>query len=57
MGTTPLALHNPEHAMPRRLHVSQCIPGTLSRQLAVYRQRVAAAPALLECETLSRTNV
>jgi len=35
----------------------QCIPGTLSRQRAVYRQRVAAAPALLECETLSRANV
>jgi Transposase DDE domain len=37
--------------------VSQCIPGTLSRQLAGYRQRVAAAPALLEDETLSRANV
>lgn len=37
--------------------MSQGIPGTLSRQLAVYRQRVAAAPALLECETLSRTTV
>ena len=35
----------------------QCIPGTLSRQLAVSRQRVAAAPALPEGETLRRTNV
>ncbi len=35
----------------------QCIPGTLARQLVVYRQRVAAAPALLECKTLSRDNV
>jgi hypothetical protein len=33
----------------------QCISGT--RQLTVYRQRVAAAPVLLECETLSRVNV
>ena len=37
--------------------MSQCSPGTLSRQRAVSRQRVAAAPALLECETLSRANV
>ena len=37
--------------------MSQCIPGPLSRQRAVYRQRVAAAPVLLECETLSRANV
>lgn len=36
--------------------MSQCIPGTLSRQLTVSRQRVATAPALLECETLSRAN-
>lgn len=35
----------------------QCMPGTLSRQLVVYRQRVAAAPALLACETLSRAHV
>ena len=35
----------------------QCMPGTLSRQLVVYRQRVAAAPVLLECETLSRDHV
>ena len=35
----------------------QCIPGTLARQLVVYRQRVAAAPVLLECETLSRDNI
>src|SRR5215471_20285870 len=31
--------------------------GTLTRQLIVYRQRVAAAPALLECETLNRAHV
>jgi hypothetical protein len=37
--------------------VSQCISGTLTRQLTVYRQRVAAAPVLLECETLSRVNI
>jgi hypothetical protein len=37
--------------------VLQCIPGTLARQLVVYRQRVAAAPVLLECKTLSRDNV
>ena len=37
--------------------MAQCIPGTLTRQLTVYRQRVAAAPVLLECETLSRANV
>ena len=43
--------------MPRRLHVIQCIPGTLARQLVVYRQRVVAAPVLLECETLSRDHV
>lgn len=42
---------------PRRLPVLQCMLGTLSRQRAVYRQRVAAAPALLECKTLSRDNV
>ena len=35
----------------------QCIPGTLARQRAVYRQRVAAAPVLLACKTLSRDNV
>ena len=35
----------------------QCMPGTLSRQLVVYRQRVVAAPVLLACETLSRTHV
>ena len=35
----------------------QCIPGTLARQLVVYRQRVAAAPVLLECATLSRDNI
>jgi hypothetical protein len=43
--------------MPRRLLVIQCIPGTLARQLVVYRQRIAAAPVLLECKTLSRDNV
>ena len=37
--------------------MTQCISGTLARQLTVYRQRVAAAPVLLECETLSRANV
>ncbi len=35
----------------------QCMLGTLSRQRAVYRQRVAAAPVLLACETLSRAHV
>ena len=35
----------------------QCMPGTLTRQLMVYRQRVATAPVLLECETLSRAHV
>ena len=34
----------------------QCIAGTLPRQRMVYRQRVAAAPVLLACETLSRPN-
>jgi hypothetical protein len=29
----------------------------MARQLVVYRQRVVEAPALLECETLSRSNV
>lgn len=37
--------------------MTQCISGTLTHQLVVYRQRVAAAPVLLECETLSRANV
>src|SRR2546428_112171 len=37
--------------------MSQCIPGLMARQLVVYRQRVAEAPALLECQTLSRSNV
>jgi hypothetical protein len=37
--------------------MAQCIAGPLTRQLMVYRQRVAAAPALLECETLSRAHV
>ena len=37
--------------------MTQCISGPLARQLTVYRQRVAAAPVLLECETLSRVNV
>jgi hypothetical protein len=37
--------------------VLQCMPGTLSRPLAVYRQRVAAAPVLLAGETLSRAQV
>lgn len=37
--------------------MAQCSVGTLTRQLRVYRQRVAAAPALLECETLSRAHV
>ena len=32
--------------------MASCIPGTLTRQPMVYRQRVAAAPALLEYETL-----
>ena len=32
-------------------------PGTLSRQRGVSRQRVAAAPALLACATLSRAQV
>lgn len=35
----------------------QCMPGTLARQLVVYRQRIAVAPVLLECETLSRDNI
>lgn len=35
----------------------QCIPGLMARQLVVYRQRVVEAPALLECETLSRSHV
>jgi hypothetical protein len=43
--------------MTRRLHVIQGIPGTLARQLVVYRQRMAAAPVLLECKTLRRDNV
>src|ERR1700704_1140300 len=42
---------------PRRLPMLQCMPGTLSRQLVVYRQRLAAAPVLLACETLSRPHV
>ena len=42
---------------PRRLHGIQWIPGALSRQLAVYRQRVIAAPVLLACATLSRAHV
>ena len=37
--------------------MAQGIAGPLTRQLMVYRQRVAAAPALLECETLSRAHV
>lgn len=37
--------------------MTQCISGPLARQLVVYRQRVAAAPVLLECETLSRDHV
>ena len=37
--------------------MTQYIPGILARQLVVYRQRVAAAPVLLECETLSRDNI
>jgi hypothetical protein len=37
--------------------VTQCIPGILARQLVVYRQRVAAAPVLIECETLRRDNI
>jgi Transposase DDE domain len=35
----------------------QCIPGLMARQLVVYRQRIVEAPALLEWETLSRSNV
>lgn len=35
----------------------QCIPGALSRQLAVYRPRVIAVPVLLACETLSRAHI
>jgi hypothetical protein len=37
--------------------MAQCSAGTLARQLAVYRQRGTAAPALLKCETLSRSHV
>ena len=37
--------------------MAQCSAGTLTRQLVVYRQRVTAVPALLECETLSRAHV
>jgi hypothetical protein len=37
--------------------MAQRSAGTLTRQLIVYRQRVAAAPALLECETLNRAHV
>src|SRR5215468_4057089 len=37
--------------------MAQCSAGILTRQLMGYRQRVAAAPALLECETLSRAHV
>jgi hypothetical protein len=35
----------------------QGIPGQMARQLVVYRQRMVEAPALLTCETLSRSNV
>jgi len=37
--------------------MTQCIPGLVARQLVLYRQRVAEAPALLECETLRWRNV
>ena len=37
--------------------MAQCIAGPITRQLRGYRQRVAAAPALLECETLNRAHV
>jgi hypothetical protein len=35
----------------------QCILGLLTRQLAVYRQRVTEAPVLRQGETLSRGHV
>jgi hypothetical protein len=34
----------------------ECLPGLVVRRLAVYRQRIIAAPVLLPCETLSRGN-
>ena len=37
--------------------MAQGIPGTLTRQRTIDRQRVAAAPVLLECEPLRRAKV